>query len=255
MASVSPFVAALSSTTTDAAPSVEAFLPSENPTGTGVIIFPGGGYRMHAEHEGRGYAEFLQHNGVAAFVVTYRLGLDGFRHPAMLEDALAALETVRKRAETFGIDPDKLGVMGSSAGGHLAAHASVGYKSYETQTSLRPSLTVLCYPVITLTGAFAHAGCRDQLLGASPTQALANEVSLERHVTSDTPPCFLWHTLEDASVPVENGLMFAQALRAKSCEFELHIYPRGRHGLGLDTAFAWEDNLLRWLKDVNEGEK
>ncbi len=238
----------LENSTTSAAPKIDMYLAAENPSKTGIIIFPGGGYRNLAEHEGKDYAEFFQQHGISSFVVTYRLGSNGFKHPAMLEDALAAIETIRKRATEFGIKT--LGIMGSSAGGHLSAHTLVANQKYKSSVSLKPDFAILCYPVITMSGTYAHAGCRENLLGDGATKSQQVEVSAEKHVNESTAPCFIWHTVEDAAVPVENSFMFAQALREKGIPFELHVYPKGRHGLGLNTDFHWYEDCLRWLSEL-----
>lgn len=230
-------------------PAIECWAPRGPGLGIGIVIMPGGGYCMLAEHEGRGYAEHFGKLGIACFVVTYRLGSQGFRHPAMLEDALAAMGTVRARAGEFGIKPDRIGIMGSSAGGHLAAHTLVAYDRYPSAVSLRPDFGILCYPVIALRGPHCHSGSMEALLGRNPSQELLDEVDCVKHVTARTPPCFLWHTVEDDSVPVENSMMFASALRSNGVAFELHVYAKGSHGLGLGTPFKWADDCFRWLKE------
>lgn len=241
----------LTSSTTGAAPKLEIYLPVEKGrSDIGVIIFPGGGYRGLAEHEGAGYAHFFQSRGIAAFVVEYRLAPGGHKHPAMLEDALAAIQTVRGRAKEFGIDPHKVGVMGSSAGGHLTAHTVTSYREYSE--SLRPDFGILCYPVIEMDGVYTHKGSRQNLLGENPSRELKRSVSPELKVTAETPPCFIWHTVEDTVVPVENSLIFASALQAHGVPFELHVFPKGRHGLGMKTDYGWEDSLVRWLGKLFE---
>ena len=214
------------------------------------IIFPGGGYGHLAEHEGRDYAEFLAQHGIAGFVVEYRLGTDGFRHPAMIEDALSAVSEVRLRAEEYRLDRNRIGGMGSSAGGHLAAHALVAFDEYESSVPLRPDFGILCYPVILSTGEFAHEGSMRNLLGDSTSKSLLDEMSLQTRVSPATPPCFIWHTVEDSGVPVENSMSFATALRRNGIPFELHLYEQGAHGLGLRTNFGWERDLLRWLEQL-----
>lgn len=237
--------ASLNTSTTNAKPCVSAYLPETNPRGIGVIVFPGGGYSHLAEHEGKGYATFLQENGIAAFVVNYRLATDGYMHPAMLEDALATIETIRQQADSFGIHPQRLGVMGSSAGGHLAAQALVSYKRYESTVSLKASFGILCYPVIKMPSIMTDDNPRAYL--SDMVTSFADEQPLQEQVTDSTSPCFIWHTVEDATVPVENSFSFAQALRKKNRPFELHIYEKGRHGLGLNTNFTWASDCLRWL--------
>ena len=244
--------AQLSSSLTNPAPEVECWIPATNPHGIGLIIFPGGGYGNLAPHEGKGYAEFFCNAGITCFVVTYRLGTDDHRHPAMLEDALATIETLRSQADEFGIDLDKLGIIGLSAGGHLAAHTLTAWQHYESHVSLRPNFGILCYPVITSSGPYAHVGSMQNLAGESPSAELLDLLSCDKLVSAQTPPCFLWHTLEDVSVPVENSLQFATALRQHNVPFELHIFDKGQHGLGLDTPFDWSHACLRWIEDVTQ---
>jgi len=232
---------------TNPAPKIECWIPKRIKNGMGLIIFPGGGYNHLAEHEGKGYAGYFSRRGIACFVVRYRLASEGVRHPAMLEDALAALFTVRDSAMDFGLDPRKIGVMGSSAGGHLAAHALIAWNRYESPISLRPDFGILCYPVITASGGFCHQGSITNLIGENPPPALLDDVSCEKHVTRDTPPCFIWHTAEDQGVPVENSMMFASALRREGISFELHVYAKGNHGLGLNAPFPWAEECVRWL--------
>lgn len=237
--------------TTNPAPLIDCYLPPvAQRQRNGIIIFPGGGYGMLAEHEGKGYADYFVQAGISCFVVAYRLGGQGFRHPAMLEDALAAIRTVRQAAPAWGIDPGSVGIMGSSAGGHLTAHTLVAHARYAADGALRPAFGILCYPVILMSGPFCHTGSRANLLGVDLAAAALAEVSPEQQVTPQTPPCFLWHTVEDAAVPVENSLTFAAALRAQGVPFELHIYPQGRHGLGLNTELPWARDCLRWLGEV-----
>lgn len=225
-----------------------------------MVICPGGGYGGLAEHEGRDYALWLCQNGVAAFVLKYRLGSHLYRHPSMLQDAARAVRLVRSRAEQWKVDPKRLGIMGSSAGGHLAStlltHFDAGQADavdpIERQSS-RPDLGVLCYPVITM-GADTHGGSRDNLLGANPSPELVRLLSNELQVSAQTPPCFLWHTVADGAVKVENSLEFAQALRRNGVPFDLHLYQNGGHGLGLGdgtppfrNALPWASDLLFWL--------
>lgn len=251
--SIKTITAQLSSGTTNPAPQVECCIPTDNPQGIGLIIFPGGGYQNLAQHEGTGYAEFFCNAGIACFVVTYRLGSGGHRHPAMHEDALASIETIRSQADDFGIDPNKLGIIGSSAGGHLAAHTLTSWQHYESPVSLKPSFGILCYPVILSSGGNAHAGSMQNLAGETPSAELLESLSCDKQVSAQTPSCFLWHTVEDASVPVENSFLFATALRQHDVPFEMHIFDKGRHGLGLDTPFDWSNACLRWIDDVTQG--
>ncbi len=240
--------AALPGAATNPAPALEVFA-SRQGQGIGVIIFPGGGYGHLAEHEGRGYAEFLSVSGVCAFVAHYRLGGQaGHRHPAMLEDGLAAVATVRARAAEFGVRPDCIGVMGSSAGGHLAAHVMT--EGSRRAAELRPDFGILCYPVISMQPPYGHAGSRNNLLGPDAPPADWALVSCETLVTDRTPPCFLWHAGDDRGVVLENSLMFAAELRRHGVPYELHVFPDGGHGAGLDIVHPWGDLCLRWLPRV-----
>jgi acetyl esterase/lipase len=226
-----------------------------------MVICPGGGYGGLANHEGADYARFLNESGIAGFVLKYRLGSSGYRHPAMLQDAARAVRTVRARAAEWHLDPKRVGIMGSSAGGHLAStlltHFDDGQPdaadAIERQSS-RPDIGILCYAVITM-GEFTHQGSKNNLLGKNPAPELVRELSNELQVTSNTPPCFIWHTWEDTAVPVENSLHFAEALRKAGVPFDLHIYQKGAHGLGLGTRdwdparrHPWTGDCVFWLK-------
>src|SRR6266404_3803527 len=244
-------------------PSLTAYLPeAAKASGAAIVICPGGGYGVLAPHEGDGYARFLNEQGIAGFVLKYRLASGGYRHPAMLQDAARALRTVRARANEWNLDPKRIGIMGSSAGGHLAStlltHFDAGKPDatdpIEGQSS-RPDLGILCYAVITM-GEFTHQGSKNNLLGKDPSPTLVTELSNELKVTKETPPCFIWHTYEDNAVPVENSLQFAEALRKAGVPFDLHIYERGPHGLGLGSRdydpskwHAWTRDLIFWLKE------
>lgn len=226
--------------------------------GATMLVLPGGGYGRLADHEGKGYAEWLAAHGVTAYVLKYRLGSAGYRHPVMLNDAARGLRTLRARARAEGLDPARIGVIGSSAGGHLAStlltHFDAGTPDAADpieRESSRPDFGILCYPVISL-GAFTHAGSKKNLLGENPSEDLVRLLSNELQVTAQTPPTFIWHTAADQAVPVENALLFASALRQAGVPFELHIYETGKHGLGLPAAGrgapAWDVACLAWLK-------
>ena len=232
------------------APQIDCYIPEKSGNGIGLVIFPGGGYGGLADHEGKGYAEYFSERGIACFVVKYRLGSEGFRHPAMLEDALSAIQIVRASSDEFNIDKNTIGIMGSSAGGHLTAHSLYGWKGYESDISLRADFAVLCYPVITTNPKFMHEGSFINLTGAIPEGDLKSELSCEKNITPDTPPCFIWHTNEDIGVPMENSMLLASELRKNNVPFELHIYEKGRHGLGLETDFSWGEDCLRWIKET-----
>jgi len=242
-------------------PTLTAYLPDgTNSTGAALVICPGGGYAHLAPHEGKDYALWLNQHGVAGFVLKYRLGSSGYRHPAMLQDAARAVRTVRANAALWHTDPKRIGIMGSSAGGHLASTLMTHFAPGDPNAadpiereSSRPDIGILCYPVITF-GKFAHVGSRENLLGKDPSPELVNLLSNELQVTKDTPPCFIWQTFDDKTVPVENSLLFATALRQAGVPFDLHIYQHGRHGLGLDDQppfnhpHPWAADCLFWLK-------
>lgn len=244
-------------------PTLTVFLPSkEKATGAAMVICPGGGYGGLADHEGSHYARWLNEQGIAGFVLKYRLGSHGYRHPAMLNDVSRALRTVRANADEWAVDPKRVGVMGSSAGGHLASTAITHHDAgkadaadvVERQSS-RPDLAILCYPVISLLDPFTHKGSRANLLGTNPPPELVRELSAELQVTKDTPLCFIWSTEEDKAVPVENSLQLAAALRRVGVKFDLHIYERGPHGIGLgnkefnmDKFHPWTRDCAYWLK-------
>lgn len=248
----------------DDKPSLTPYLPApEKATGAAIVVCPGGGYGGLAAHEGAGYAEWLVQQGIAAIVLKYRLGSKGYRHPAMLNDAARAVRLTRAKAADWKIDPNRTGIMGSSAGGHLAStlltHFDAGNPADADPVerfSSRPDLGILCYPVITL-GEKTHAGSRTHLLGENPSAELLEDLSNEKQVTKDTPPCFIWHTWEDKAVPVENSLEFAVAMRRNGVPFDLHIFAAGAHGIGLsqgkngvaaDDVHPWAKDLLFWLK-------
>jgi acetyl esterase/lipase len=248
-------------------PTLTPFLPAASAaTGAAMVICPGGGYGGLAAHEGEAYAVWLNQQGIAGFVLKYRLGSSGYRHPRMLQDAARALRTVRFHAADWKLDPKRIGIIGSSAGGHLAStlltHFDAGRPDAADpieRVSCRPDLGVLCYPVITM-GDQTHRGSRDNLLGKDPSPELIQELSNQLHVTKETPPCFIFHTWEDAVVPLENSLEFAAALRRAMVPFELHIYEHGAHGMGLGTKsadaaqmHAWTHECQRWLDEQGFG--
>ncbi len=235
--------------------------PADNANGTAVIICPGGGYQVLAvEKEGSDVARWLNGLGITAFVLRYRL--KDWGHPAPLRDALRALRLVRSRAEEFGVRADRIGILGFSAGGHLAASASTLYDDADGRTgspldevSARPDFTILLYPVISLVAAPAHRGSRLNLLGPEADPALLEKLSPERQVTAATPPAFLMHTADDATVPLENSVLYQQALRAAGVPAELRVYDHGPHGIGLRTeheaARRWPAACAAWLANLN----
>jgi acetyl esterase/lipase len=241
-------------------PTITPYLAATNATGAAVVVCPGGGYGMLAAHEGHDYALWLNQQGVTAFVLKYRLGANNYRHPVMLQDAARAVRLVRARAEDWKVDPKRVAIMGSSAGGHLAStlvtHFDAGdanAKDAVDRQSSRPDLGILCYPVVSM-GAHTHQGSKNNLLGKDPSDELVKLLSNELQVTSNTPPCFIWHTWEDKAVKVENSLQFASAMQRAGVPFDLHVYERGRHGIGLadkppfTNAHPWSRDLVFWLK-------
>jgi acetyl esterase/lipase len=247
----------------DAAKDVPTLTPfpadPTNATGAAFIVCPGGGYEHLAPHEGRDYARWLNEQGISAFVLKYRLGSSGYHHPAMLQDGARAIRFIRAHAAEWKIDPQRIGIIGSSAGGHLASTVMTHFDAGDSNAtdvierqSSRPDLAILCYPVVTM-GKFAHAGSKRALLGTNATpeelEKLVKELSSELHVKKDTPPCFLWSTFEDKTVPVENTLQFADALRQAQIPFELHIYEKGPHGLGLGSHTYDPSKWLPWTRD------
>jgi acetyl esterase/lipase len=237
-------------------PTLTPFLPDPaKATGAAFVICPGGGYGGLADHEGSQYARWLNEQGIAGFVLKYRLGPAGYRHPSMLQDAARALRTVRTRAGDWKIDPKRIGIMGSSAGGHLAStlltHFDAGKPDAADpveRASSRPDLGILCYPVISM-GEHTHQGSKNNLLGKDPSPELVRDLSNELQVTKETPPCFVWHTWEDKSVKIENALSFANALQAAGVRFDLHVYERGPHGIGLGTREWKPEERHPWTRD------
>ncbi len=244
---------------TDDNPTLTAYLPEKTGLpfdGMSMLVFPGGGYCHLAPHEGDGYARWFASIGISAFVLSYRLGSKGYKHPAMIEDAKQAMRMVKRFVKENGLSDGKTGVIGSSAGGHLAATLLTKYdvKTSDVETpaqeagfSARPDFGVLCYPVISFQPPYGHEGCLKNLVGENAPLSLQWALSAEMHVSPETPPCFIWHTAEDGSVPVRNSIIFAEQLAKAKIPFDLHIYEKGRHGIGLDNGHLWTDNLVKWL--------
>lgn len=241
-------------------PALTVFLPRNLAANTPVVIVcPGGGYvRLAANHEGRQVASFLNSLGVAAFVLRSRLG-PRYQHPVELGDAQRAIRLVRASAASWSMDPNRVGIMGFSAGGHLAMTASTMPSGGRAdapdpidRASSRPDFTVLGYPVISMMEPWTHQGSKSALLGANPDPALAARLSGERAVTKDTPPTFLFHTNTDTTVPAENSVQYYLALRRASVPAELHVFEKGPHGVGLandDVALSeWSRLLANWLR-------
>jgi acetyl esterase/lipase len=242
-------------------PTLTPYLPDPtNTTGAAMVICPGGSYSHLAPHEGNDYALWLNQHGITCFVLKYRLGSNGYHYPAEFEDVTRAMRLVRANAAEWHIDPHRIGIMGSSAGGHLASTLLTHFDSGNTNSddpierqSSRPDLGILCYAVITM-GEYAHRSSKKNLLGNHPSSKLVKLLSNELQVKTNTPPCFIWCTYEDKTVPMENSLMFAEALRKNHVPFDLHIYQKGGHGMGLKDKppfthpHPWAGDCLFWLK-------
>lgn len=241
-------------------PTLTVFAPAiDKPHGTAVIICPGGAYQfLSNEREGVQYARWLGTLGVTSFVLKYRL--HDFGHPAPLQDVLRAVRLVRSRAAELGVDPARIGVMGSSAGGHLAASAGTLFAHPDGRTgaaldaiTARPDFLILMYPVITMDDPHTHAGSRTALLGSNPTPERLALLSLEKQVTAATPPTLLIHTQADQSVPIENSVRFFQALTRAKVPAEFYAFEKGEHGMGmrggLGTASAWPRRAEEWLRE------
>jgi acetyl esterase/lipase len=239
-------------------PTMTPYLAStEKATGAAIVICPGGGYRaLSGVKEGSAVAEYLNSIGISAFVLKYRLG-PKYGQPNQLLDASRAMRIVRSRAKEWGIDANRIGILGFSAGGHLASTLSTHFDSGNPNStdeiekmSSRPDLQVLIYPVVTM-GEFTHQGSKMNLLGENPTDELVKKYSNELQVTKDTPPAFIVHGVEDKSVPLENSLQYVQALRKNGVPFEFHLYEKGPHGFGLGgndpILSTWKDRLAAWL--------
>lgn len=223
-----------------------------------IVVFPGGGYTHRAFHEGEPVCKWLNSIGISAFLLNYRVS--PYKHPAPLLDAKRAIRLVRYNSKKWNIDPNRIGVLGFSAGGHLASLVGTHFDSGDKKNSdpiervsCRPDCMVLCYPVISL-NEFAHEGSKKALLGDNPDPILVWALSSHNMVCNLTPPTFLWHTSDDTSVPVENSLLFAMALKKHKVPFELHIFPHGKHGLGLaqDTLYVseWTSLCEKWFESI-----
>jgi acetyl esterase/lipase len=243
-------------------PQLTPYLPEGRAPRGALIVCPGGGYARLAPHEGEPIARWLVSLGIAAFVLRYRVA--PHRHPVPLGDAQRAMRLVRSRAEEWDVAAMPVGILGFSAGGHLSASLGVfndggaaGHPDVVERASCRPDALVLCYPVITF-GTARHLGSTDNLLGPDADTASHEAVSLEHHVSAQTPPTFLWHTADDASVAVEHSLLFASALARHSVPFALHVYPQGRHGLGLaeddPVVGSWTGLCATWLATQGFGD-
>jgi acetyl esterase/lipase len=241
-------------------PVITVFLPRTMSQNTpAVVVCPGGGYvQLAMNHEGRQVANYLNSLGIAAFVLRYRLG-PRYHHPIELGDAQRAIRTLRSHAADWRLDPSRIGIMGFSAGGHLAMTAATHFDAGVARAqdavdrfSSRPDFVVLGYPVISMTEAWTHQGSKTNLLGTTPDPALARSLSGELTVIKDTPPTFIFHTNADTAVPAENSVYYYLALRKMGVAAEMHIFEKGPHGVGLandDAALSeWSKLLANWLR-------
>lgn len=244
-------------------PDIAVFLPSKkNATGEAVIICPGGGYRILAyDWEGTDVARWLNSKGIAAFVLKYRLpesesNIIPYKSPLL--DAQRAMRLVRFNAEKWNLDPGKIGIMGFSAGGHLASTLSTHFDAGDPdssdpveQQSCRPDFSILMYPVISFSDEFTHQGSREALLGKDPDPDLVRNFSNELQVTTDTPPAILIHSADDQGVPVQNSLAYYKSLQENQISSELHVYPYGGHGyslaIGQGHLSTWPDRVIEWI--------
>lgn len=249
-------------------PDISVYLPAKkNATGQAVVICPGGGYvRLAYDWEGSDVARWLGSKGIAAIVLKYRLPISnnnivGYKSPLL--DVKRAIRTVRYYASDWNIEKNKIGVMGFSAGGHLASTLGTHFDYGESDAideidrmSSRPDFMILMYPVITFSKPFMHRGSRNALLGENPDSSLVNFYSNELQVKDDTPPTFIVHADDDGGVPVENSLVFYEALKKKNVPVEMHIYPEGGHGFGLALGRghleSWSDRCIDWLRWIDK---
>lgn len=242
-------------------PTLTVYTPTK-PNGTAVIICPGGGYWINATvHEGSDVAKKLIEWGVTAFVLKYRIPNDATmqnKEIGPLQDAQQAIKIVRERAKELGVNPNRIGIMGFSAGGHLASTAATHYQkavvTNEENTNLRPDFTILIYPVISFQNSFGHIGSRDQLIGKNPSQQKIDGYSNELQVNAKTPPAFLVHASDDDGVSPENSVVYYQQLVKNKVPAELHLYQKGGHGFGMNnptTKDEWMERLKNWMKVNN----
>lgn len=239
--------------------------PAAKPNGAAVVIFPGGGYEhLATEKEGNFPAQWLSKLGISAFVVRYRLGSGGYRHPVEMWDAQRAVRWVRANAVRYGIDTSRVGVLGFSAGGHLASTVSTHFDAGNPAAAdtidrqgCRPAFSVLGYPVITMDLSFTHKGSRDNVLGTNPGKILVDSLSNEKQITALTPPAFLFHSTDDNAVPIRNSQAYHDSLAKRGVTASLMKFNHGGHGFGMadgkagspnDPALhAWCDSSVKWL--------
>tara|TARA_R110002124_G_scaffold5521_1_gene35361 strand:+ start:297 stop:1172 length:876 start_codon:yes stop_codon:yes gene_type:complete len=240
-------------------PTITAYLaPKEKATGAAVMICPGGGYAiLAASHEGSDFAKWFNDRGISAFVLKYRLPNEkgmSHQHEVPLMDAMKGMEIIRNNASKWNIDSDKIGVLGFSAGGHLAATLSTHYNlGKNASENAKPNFSILAYPVISFGDKFAHGGSKNNLLGSEKSEALIKYYSNELQISDKTPPAFLVHCMDDGSVPVENSIEYYLGLKKFKTPAEMHLYPQGGHGFGFRTEgkgslAGWPAALEGWLR-------
>lgn len=246
-------------------PTLEIYLPlTRTATGKAMVIFPGGGYQGLAyDVEGIEFAKWLNSKGIAAFVVKYRMPIsdsvvEGYKVP--LQDAQRAIRQVRYNAEKWNVSKDQIGIMGFSAGGHLASTLGTRFNEDSlvgpiNSLSARPDFMVLVYPVITMQSDYTHTGSRNKLLGDTPDKKTVDAYSSELNVDENTPPTFIVHATDDKVVSVTNSILFYQALEKEEIYSEMHIYPTGGHGFGLAIGLGhlstWTDRLYQWIESLD----
>ncbi len=242
-------------------PTLILYPAKENPSGTAVVVCPGGGYGgLAMGHEGHEIADWLNKNGISAFICDYRHRGKGYGHPYPMMDAQRAIRTVRTNAKKWKVDPEKIGIIGFSAGGHLASscatHKSIGElddSDSVNKSSCNPNFAILCYAVIGFDKPYTHRGSQRNLIGKDAEKELVAFYSNEDQVTKETPPCFLWHTTADKGVPVENSIQFYLACKNKGVSAALHVFDKGRHGIGLAKgmkgAEAWPKLCIDWIAE------
>ena len=243
-------------------PTLTVWLPAEGKgNGAAMVVAPGGGYGgLAMDHEGAQIAQWLNDNGIAAFILQYRHA-PNYAHPYPITDASRALRTVRARAGEWKVDPAKIGMIGFSAGGHLTATLATQWADGDAnnadpieRVSSRPDFVCLCYPVITMSDPYTHKGSRKNLLGDNPAQEMIDKMSAEKNVNEKTPPTFIFFTQDDQAVPIQNGLMFYDALCAHKVPAEIHVYLHGKHGVGLaqtdPVLSTWPKHFIDWLGQV-----
>ncbi|WP_419715601.1 pectin acetylesterase PaeX [Dickeya chrysanthemi] len=250
-------------------PEITVYVP-DNPNGTALLITPGGSYqRVVLDKEGSDLAPYFTQQGYTLFVMTYRMPADGHQEgaDAPLADAQRAIRTLRSHAAQWRINPQRIGIMGFSAGGHVAA--SLGTRFAQTvypaqdeidNVSARPDFMVLMYPVISMQENIAHAGSRKALIGSHPSEAQIERYSAEKQVSAQTPPTFLVHAIDDPSVSVDNSLVMLSALRENKIPTEIHLFEQGKHGFGIRgtvglPAAAWPQLLNNWIKSLQLDKK